>query len=1035
MSGQQERGKSCRHSESGLLSESSRSVSGDLEEVHTRCYNTIVTATSSSEADKANFNIGADNEIRAYDNLNSGADVELLSFNDHSEVPTQQFGVTPGTKSTLSNMTTMSQASTILADAQSWNISFLYKHVKGTMPAGLAFVHDKGRFLQLTDACLRGSSQVFFVNNPLCGFVILVAIAYDSWYSLVFGVTGLIASTVMAHVLSVDPGAIRAGLYGYNGLLTGLAIALFSFGDKQLPRMQMLLPAALMGGMSTIIMIAVANFTVRLFNIAPFTFPFQVASWIWMLAAQSTFLYFPLKFPAPAVAFLAEDMSAALVGQVYAVDEVFTGILAGVAQVYFVGNAVSGAIILLGLALSSPITAILAAFGSALGCLFSMAMGTPLKPLTDGLYGYNPSLTAVAIGGMFFVPSIGSFLYATLACVMTTVLSAATAAGLGPVGMPALTFPFTLASWMFICVGISNPIAGVMPVSLSMVTYPENHRDRFNASRLISLSLVKVLGKLPFLVVQNESDLVRMETRVLPVLLCHYASIGDLSSFKRILNSASDKFTRVNAPDHVGRTPLMIASANGHVHMVKYLLHKSVNVNAKDQYDHTALDEAVSSRNPFLVDLITSRGGRLGAYAQKRMMWAVDRNDIETLALLLRAKLVPSSADMRLRTPLHLAASLPGRLSMIQLLLIHGADIGAKDVRGCSALDDAVRSKQAQATEFFTAYQSCTKTEQTAMLRQVVEEAPAIRSRSASLDGRSVERRQAPIPVIPSAPQLTSTTSVTTTDSDVAIVLPQLLCVAAAQNETREMAYLLGVRPPDEEGEEVDSDLSHAARPGTAIGAADDADTAATDPLQISLKGIRILEQTDRQNHQQMLHTNTLDYDGRSPLAIAATCGSLDACRLLLETGADVNCIDRWGVNPLWCAVHSLRGTLEVVCLLISYGAMLPEDRHLHVELLQKLVRVNIFAAWEKIFVVPDVELDIGDYDGVTAMHLAAKYAAFDSIKALRDAGANPICVDNWGETPKFFSDKASVHNALQRKQYLSSQVSPSKSLLTPSKY
>ena len=139
--------------------------------------------------------------------------------------------------------------------------------------------------------------------------------------------------------------------------------------------------------------------------------------------------------------------------------------------------------------------------------------------LVDGLYGYNPSLTAVAIGGMFFMPSIRSFLYSMLACVFTTVLSAATAAGLGPVGMPALTFPFTLASWIFVYVGLSNPIPGLMTVSLPMVTYPENHRDRFKACTLVSHHLEKMLGKLPVLIMQNESDLVRIESRILPVIL------------------------------------------------------------------------------------------------------------------------------------------------------------------------------------------------------------------------------------------------------------------------------------------------------------------------------------------------------------------------------------------------------------------------------------------------------------------------------------------------------------------------------------
>jgi len=471
--------------------------------------------------------------------------------------------------------------------------------------------------------------------------------------------------------------------------------------------------------------------------------------------------------------------------------------------------------------------------------------------------------------------------------------------------------------------------------------------------------------------------------------------------------------------------------------MVKYMLSKSVDINATDQYKHTALDEAIYSRNKYLVDLMSSCGGRLGPNAQRYMMLAVEGNDIEMVALLLLAKLAPSNTDTRQRAPLHLATSLSGRLSIIQLLLIHGADIDAKDGRGSNAMDSAIRARQQDVIDFITTYKNCNSNDKTAFLRQVIEESPvtrsrsstlegqATRSRSGKLEGRSIERRQSalhgitpsPLAIMPLA--AISTLSGSATDLDVAVILPQLLSVAASQNETREMAYLLGVRPPDSMNEENE-------RSSPTAQFDIDMNSSQIDMLQISLNGIRILEETDaREQHQQMINVNMCDYDGRSPLSIAATNGCLEACRFLLELGAEVNCVDRWGTTPLWCAVAF--GTLDVVTLLTSYGAMLPEVKNLHVELLQKLVMANKVSLWEKLFAVPDFNLDVGDYDGVTAMHLAAKYEAYDSIKALRDAGANTFCEDNWGEPPKLYSISASVHQALQRKVIVS-RLTPSNS-------
>ena len=44
---------------------------------------------------------------------------------------------------------------------------------------------------------------------------------------------------------------------------------------------------------------------------------------------------------------------------------------------------------------------------------------------------------------------------------------------------------------------------------------------------------------------------------------------------------------------------------------------------------------------------------------------------------------------------------------------------------------------------------------------------------------------------------------------------------------------------------------------------------------------------------------NLTDYDGRSPLHLAAEEGHLATVRFIVELGGDVNCADRWGITPL----------------------------------------------------------------------------------------------------------------------------------------
>ena len=86
--------------------------------------------------------------------------------------------------------------------------------------------------LRFVDIILRGFGQVMFQDNPLTGILFLAAIAWGSIVAgvphvLVAGVLGVVASTLTAIWLKADEAALRAGLYGYNGVLVGLALATF----------------------------------------------------------------------------------------------------------------------------------------------------------------------------------------------------------------------------------------------------------------------------------------------------------------------------------------------------------------------------------------------------------------------------------------------------------------------------------------------------------------------------------------------------------------------------------------------------------------------------------------------------------------------------------------------------------------------------------------------------------------------------------------------------------------------------------------
>ena len=62
----------------------------------------------------------------------------------------------------------------------------------------------------------------------------------------------------------------------------------------------------------------------------------------------------------------------------------------------------------------------------------------------------QPVLTAIALGTVFYRPSVRVAAYAALGTVFTVVAQAALNVALTPLAIPALTAPFVLVAWLFL---------------------------------------------------------------------------------------------------------------------------------------------------------------------------------------------------------------------------------------------------------------------------------------------------------------------------------------------------------------------------------------------------------------------------------------------------------------------------------------------------------------------------------------------------------------------------------------------------------
>ncbi|XP_037493386.1 potassium channel SKOR isoform X2 [Jatropha curcas] len=140
---------------------------------------------------------------------------------------------------------------------------------------------------------------------------------------------------------------------------------------------------------------------------------------------------------------------------------------------------------------------------------------------------------------------------------------------------------------------------------------------------------------------------------------------------------------------------------------------------------------------------------------------------------------------------------------------------------------------------------------------------------------------------------------------------------------------------------------------------------------------------------------NRTDYDGRSPLHLAASRGDEDITLFLIQEGVDINIKDKFGNTPLFEAIKN--GHDHVASLLVKQGAHLSLDdagsflcstvSKGDSDLLKRLLSNGI-------------DPNSKDYDHRTPLHVAASEGLYIMTKLLLEAGASVSSKDRWGKTP-----------------------------------
>ena len=266
--------------------------------------------------------------------------------------------------------------------------------------------------MALLSALLASFSQIYFINRPLAGLLILLGVLWAAPFMALAMVLATLSAVIVAEVLKFNPVLQAEGCYGFNAALVGLALALFAP-----PSLWVLIASGVLGGLSALIY----SFWNKHLKFPCYTLPFNllVLPWLYWNGQR-----------------LADE-----------VPNNYEFSLSAIGQVIFLPDTVPALMVCAALLVSGSAMLGWAFVGAVITSLTATFLLVNPDYINFGLTGYNGVLAAIGMFWHQFKPS-WSIAAAVLAGLMTALMLKA--------GLPMLTMPFVLSCWL--CLALRSSI-------------------------------------------------------------------------------------------------------------------------------------------------------------------------------------------------------------------------------------------------------------------------------------------------------------------------------------------------------------------------------------------------------------------------------------------------------------------------------------------------------------------------------------------------------------------------------------------------
>ncbi len=306
---------------------------------------------------------------------------------------------------------------------------------------------EKNKFIQ---SILHSYSQIFFAENSFLAIILILVSFFNPWAGL-FGLLSVIFVNATAFLLNFNKTSIQKGLYGFNALLTGLGAGIIF--EPNFTLFVVILSIALL----TLFFAISLQGILGKYGLPFLSIPFILGMWILILSTdelthlnlteKGIFVYNEL-FQQGGLWRVKLYESLNNLDNLRSIKIYFISLSA----IIFQNDVLAGILIALGLLYYSRISFALSILGFYLAYLFYLLIGANFSELSYTFIGFNYILTAIAIGGYFFIPSKKSFFWLIILLPVTVLISLALKGIFDQWKLPIYSLPFNIVVLLFLYV-------------------------------------------------------------------------------------------------------------------------------------------------------------------------------------------------------------------------------------------------------------------------------------------------------------------------------------------------------------------------------------------------------------------------------------------------------------------------------------------------------------------------------------------------------------------------------------------------------